>query len=177
MIAMRTKNLPALAILTLAAALSACAGNGPQMPAVSVTSGPVVVPLNDAARQQQTAQPMPGGTIGPPPGMEPSTAPAPQPGGRSGTYAGIMEPLSTGGGDLNCMKTVKITGWHVYGNRVRFGSFHGTIDANDGLQMGAGGDWIIGQFDGATFHGTVTQTGGRWGPGCSFIMNLQRVGP
>jgi hypothetical protein len=156
--------------------LLGCSTNGPQLPTVTFNSGPVVVPVS-APSQQAAGQPMPGGMIGPPPGMEPPTPSAPQPGRRSGTYAGVMEPFSTGGGDINCMRRIKVTGWHVYGNRVRFGGFHGTIDAAEGLQMAYGGDWIVGQFEGPTFQGQVISYGGRNGPGCTFMLSLQRVSP
>ena len=47
-----------------------------------------------------------------------------------------------------------------------------------GLQMVFGGTWIVGQFEGATFRGQVDDTGGRWrGPGCTFILTLERTGP
>ena len=158
--------------------LLACSGNGPQMPSVTLTSGPVVVPLYVPPSRQQSAQPMPGGIMGQAPGMEPaSPTPARAP-GRSGRYAGVMEPLSTGGGDTNCITTIRIAGWYVHGNHVTFGQFHGIIDAGDGLQMVYGGDWITGQFDGATFHGQLIDYGTRnTGPGCNFMISVQRVGP
>jgi hypothetical protein len=158
--------------------LVACSGNGPQMPSVMLTSGPVVVPIYPPPSPQQSAQSILGGTIGLAPGME-SALPTPARAvGRSGTYAGVMEPLSTAGGNTNCISTVQITGWHVYGNRVRFGQFHGTIDADDGLQMVYGRDWITGQFDGVTFRGQLIDYGtGSTGPGCSFMISVQRIGP
>jgi hypothetical protein len=162
--------------LTILGPLLGCSAGGPQLPTVTFNSGPVVVPVTAPSQQQATGQPMPGGMIGPPPGMEPPAPSAPRPAGRSGTYAGVMEPFSTAGGDINCMNSIKVTGWHVYGNRVRFGGFHGTIDAAEGLQMAFGGDWIVGQFEGPTFQGQVISSGGRFGPGCSFTLSLQRVG-
>jgi hypothetical protein len=158
--------------------LLACSGNGPQMPSVTLTSGPVVIPVYVPPSRQQSVQPMSRGTIGPAPGMEPALPTPAQAAGRSGTYAGVMEPLSTAGGDTNCVNIVQIAGWYVYGNRVRFGQFHGTIDADDSLQMVYGRDWITGQFDGATFHGQLIDYGtGNTLPGCSFMISVKRVGP
>jgi hypothetical protein len=158
--------------------LLACSGNGPEIPSVTLTSGPVVVPVYVPPSRQQSAQSVPGGTIGQAPGMQ-SALPTPaRAAGRSGTYAGVMEPLSTAGGDINCLSTIQITGWYVDGNRVRFGRFHGIIDGDDALQMVYGGDWITGQFDGATFHGQLIDYGTRnTGPGCAFMISVQRVGP
>jgi hypothetical protein len=134
--------------------LLAC--SGPQMASVPLTSGRLEVPEYVL-----------------PPSRQPPTQPIP-----SGTYAGVVEPLSTAGGDINCMSTVQIAGWYVYGNRVWFGQFRGTIDSDDGLQMVYGRDWITGQFHGATFHGWLIDDGTpNFVPGCSFMIRMQRVGP
>lgn len=149
--------------------LLACSGNGPEIPSVTLTSGPVVVPVYVPPSRQQSAQPVPGGTTLPTPARA---------AGRSGTYAGVMEPLSSAGGDINCLNTIQITGWYVNGNRVRFGRFHGIIDGDDGLQMVYDGDWITGQFDGATFRGQLIDYGTRnTGPGCAFMISVRRVSP
>ena len=70
-----------------------------------------------------------------------------------------------------CQETVPVVGFRVSGNRVRFGRFHGTIDSNDGLQMVSNQQWIVGQFEGATFHGQVTFWT-REGPGCTYVLSL-----
>ena len=48
------------------------------------------------------------------------------------------------------------------------------IDGDDGLQMVYNQQWILGQFEGATFHGHVTFWG-RQGPGCTYLLNLERT--
>ncbi len=74
-----------------------------------------------------------------------------------------------------CARTpCPVVGFHVSGNRVRFGRFRGTIDGDDGLQMVYNQQWILGQFEGATFHGHVTFWG-RQGPGCTYLLNLERT--
>jgi hypothetical protein len=95
---------------------------------------------------------------------------------RDGTYAGTAVVLDPDGG--LCLKPISIAGVVVRDRSVRFGGFHGTIDANDGLQMVYGRRWIVGQFEGALFQGIL------WSapdfihePGCSYIVNLQRIGP
>src|SRR5271165_798911 len=118
---------------------------------------------------------MPGGSPPPPPGLG-STLPAPtQPASRDGTYTGSMEPLSSAGG--LCTSVIKVTGFRVRGNSVRFGDYRGTIAADGGLQMVYRNVWIIGQFEGATFHGEVDGSGTFPNPTCSFIMTLERTGP
>ncbi len=78
---------------------------------------------------------------------------------------------------------MQVTGFHVSGNSVRFGGFRGTIDSAGGLQMVHGGQWIVGQFEGTTFNGQFTfppQNQRRVrasGPGCSFVLSLNRIGP
>ena len=119
-------------------------------------------------------QAMPGGGIGPPPGMQGSL---PVPGemvDRSGSYAGTAVPLDTGGGV--CLATKTVHNFIVRGDSVRYGGFRGTIDANNGLQMVYGGRWITGQFDGATFHGQFELAGAFNFEGCTYMLNLERVG-
>jgi hypothetical protein len=94
---------------------------------------------------------------------------------RTGSYAGTAVPLETGGG--LCIQTEKVGNFHVRGNSVRYGRFRGRIDANNGLQMVNGNQWIIGQFEGATFHGQLDLPGGFNNPGCTFMLSLERVGP
>jgi hypothetical protein len=94
---------------------------------------------------------------------------------RSGSYAGTAVPLDTGGG--LCLQTQKVGSFFVRGHSVRYGRFRGTIDANSGVQMVNGRQWLIGQFEGATFHGQLDLPGGFNGPGCTYMLNLERVGP
>jgi hypothetical protein len=123
-----------------------------------------------------TPQPaMPGGAVGPPPGLEPAAAAPALPGDRSGNYGGTAEPVITGGG--LCLGTQRVSNFLVRGNRVHFGGFRGTIAQDGMLQMVFGSQWIIGQFNGATFQGQF-YIPGRFGQvGCQFAMNLERVGP
>jgi hypothetical protein len=118
----------------------------------------------------------------PPPASAPSAtsppAPVPSPtGDRSGSYAGTAQPMDTGGGV--CIRPRQVTGFRVAGNSVRFGGFRGTIDSAGGLQMIRGDQWIVGQFDGTTFHGQFTfpRQGRSNAPGCSYVLSLERVGP
>jgi hypothetical protein len=118
---------------------------------------------------------MPGGGIGPPPGMQGSLPPPTQAINRSGSYAGTAVPLDTGGGI--CVQSEKVGNFFVRGNSVRYGRFRGRIDANNGLQMINGNQWIVGQFDGATFHGQLDLPGGLNFSGCTYMLSLERVGP
>ena len=44
--------------------------------------------------------------------------------------------------------------------------------------MFAGQHWIVGQFEGPIFYGQLNMTESRFGArGCSYIINLERVGP
>ncbi len=116
-----------------------------------------------------------GATVGPPPGLENSASPkTAQPVSRDGTYVGTAVPLDTGGG--LCIQTQQVSGFHVRGDSVRFGGFRGTIDADNGLQMVSRRDWIIGQFEGDTFRGQIDVSGRIGHPGCTYMLNLQRVG-
>src|SRR5579863_1071192 len=156
-------NLRSLLLLPAAVgclALASCAG------------GPPSVTLNTAAGQTPIYTPaarQPSGPL--------STPPASSPTDRSGTYAGNAVPLDTGGG--LCITTQKVSGFTVRGKSVRYGSYRGTIDANDGVQMVAGQNWIVGQFEGPVFSGQLdtTERGRGMARGCSYVLNLQRVGP
>jgi hypothetical protein len=121
---------------------------------------------------------MPGSMVGPPPGMDvtqPSVPAAPNTAGRNGTYTGTAEPLNTGGG--LCISTQAVDGFIVRGTSVRYGRFRGRIAADNGLQMVNGQNWIIGQFEGPTFHGQL-DTQGRFGSfGCTYMLSLRRTGP
>ena len=120
------------------------------------------------------------GLAAPPPNLEP-VAPIPaqavpaQAASRDGSYAGIAEVLTTGGG--LCIKPVTISGFVVRGNSARFDGFRGTIDPDGGVQMYYGGNWIVGQFEGGIFRGQLSTSGRFSGNGCSYILNLERTGP
>jgi len=120
-------------------------------------------------------QAMPGGGLGPPPGMQASLPVPGQVVDRSGSYAGTAVPLDTGGGI--CLDTKTVHNFFVRGDAVQYGGFHGRIDANNGLQMVFANRWIVGQFTGATFHGQFDVEGGFNSQGCTFMLNLERVGP
>jgi hypothetical protein len=120
---------------------------------------------------------MPAG-LPPPPGMEnvqPYNPPSPQSVSRDGTYSGTAEPLDTGGG--LCVSSHAVGAFIVRGNSVRYGGFRGRIAADGGLQMQYGQDWLVGQFEGATFHGQLSLLGRFGAPGCTYMFNLGRTGP
>jgi hypothetical protein len=118
---------------------------------------------------------MPGGQIAPPPGMEPTSPPGPQNVSRNGTYAGTAEPLDTGGG--LCTSTQTVGGFVVHGSSLaRYGQFRGSIAPDGGLLMVAGQNWIVGHFEGAAFIGQLDLLG-RFGAGCTYMLNLDRTGP
>lgn len=146
--------------------LASCSGNGPSV-VVDTPGGatPIYAP--------GTALP-PADPLATPPGLTGNLLPPTQPVSRDGTYAGTAVPLDTFGGA--CTSTMRVEGFHVTGNSVRFGQYRGTIDGNNGLQMVYRGTWIVGQFEGDNFQGQVDSMG-RFAPGCTFSMTLQRVGP
>jgi len=147
-----------------------CSGNGSlQVPSVILDTPSGATPI-------YTPSPvMPNGAAPAPPGLGPGPSTASQVVDRSGSYAGSAEPLVTGGG--LCIQTQKVSGFHVHGRSVRFGGFRGTIERDNGLQMVYGQQWIIGHFEGATFHGQYDVPARFGGPGCTFVLNLQRIGP
>jgi hypothetical protein len=112
------------------------------------------------------------GAIPPPANLLPDAPPTGQPVSRDGTYTGSAN-LMVNYGNL-CQETVPVVGFRVSGDRVRFGRFRGTIDSNDGLQMVSNQQWIVGQFEGATFHGQVAFWT-REGPSCTYVLSLQRI--
>jgi hypothetical protein len=156
-----------LGCAALGVLLSACSG----MPNIMVDTPTGVTPIYTQAAQP-TGEPS---LAAPPPGLGLPAPAATSPGqiaNRSGTYSGTAVPLDTAMGA--CISTVKVTGFHVHDDRVHFGRWHGVIDAQNGLQMVYGQRWIVGEFDGATFHGQIDLPG-RWGPGCTYALDLQRV--
>jgi hypothetical protein len=118
---------------------------------------------------------MPPGLAAPPPGLEPSSPLPAQGVSRNGGYTGTATVLVTGGG--LCRETLTVSGFVVRGTRARFGGFRGTIAADGGLQMVYGRDWIVGQFEGATFHGQLDTLGRFGSPGCTYMLNLERTAP
>jgi hypothetical protein len=109
-----------------------------------------------------------GSWVGPP-GALPGPAVS-----RDGRYAGGAVVLATDGG--LCTKPLAISGFVVKGNSARYGRFHGTIDADGGLQMAYGATWIVGQFEGAVFRGQLSVPGPFKTVGCTYILSLERTG-
>jgi hypothetical protein len=166
--AQRRWLLAALAITCQS--MAGCSGSGEfRAPAVVLDTPAGPTPI-------YTPSPtMPGGLAAPPPGLEPASGTIVQSADRSGTYTGTAVPLETGGG--LCITTEPVSGFHVRGNAVRFGGFRGTISADNGLQMVYGNQWIIGQFEGSTFHGQFDVPGRFGAPQCTFMLSLERTGP
>jgi hypothetical protein len=123
----------------------------------------------------QPSPAMPGGLVGPPPGLNGQPPPPVRRGDLSGTYAGTAVPLNTGGG--LCIQNQRVGGFRVRGNSVRYGGFRGTIAPGGSVQMVYGQDWIFGQFEGATFRGQLDLRGRFGAPGCTYQFSLERVGP
>jgi hypothetical protein len=116
---------------------------------------------------------MPGGAVAPPPGLENSPPPPRNPLSWEGDYTGIAVPLDTGGGI--CISNQQVGNFRVRRNAVRYGGFRGRIAPDGGLQMVYGQDWIIGQFEGAAFHGQLDLNGRFGAPGCTYMLTLNRV--
>jgi hypothetical protein len=149
--------------------LAGCTGHGPQV-VLDTPTGPTTL--------YSPAPEVPG--VPPPPGMgmpslQQGGPPPPPPGPRSGTYAGVAEPLDTGGGI--CIRNRQVGGFHVHGNAVRYGQFRGTIGPDNGLQMVSGQTWIYGQFEGPTFRGQLDIPAAFNNLGCTYMLTLNRVGP
>lgn len=149
-------------------------GGGPPTVIYSTPTGSQVV-AGGQPNAPGLAGPPPGMEAAPPRGMEAVPAgPVAMGGDRSGTYSGVLAPLDTAGGQ--CINNVPVKGFRVQGNAVRWGYFRGRIERGDGLQMVNGATWVTGQFEGNTFHGTVSTWGLRGPPGCSFIITLAKTG-
>ena len=164
------KVTPRSSLAILCPLLLGCTGNnGWQPPTVLLDTPTGVTPIYSPGPV------MPGGVVGPPPGLENSALPVPTaPVSLDGNYVGTAEPLETGGGQ--CITTQQVAGFRVRGNSVRYSGFRGTIGANNGVQMVYGQDWIFGQFEGVTFHGQLDLRGRFDAPGCTYELNLQRAG-
>jgi hypothetical protein len=157
------RTIRSLCLVSTCLMLFACS-----TPTVVLDTPTGVVPLNAPTPA------MPGGLAAPPPGLEP-TSPPMQAVSRDGSYTGTATVLVTGGG--LCTEALKVSGFEVRGQRASFGGFRGTIAGDGGLQMAYGQDWIIGQFEGATFRGQLNTLGRFDAPGCNYLLNLQRTGP
>jgi hypothetical protein len=93
------------------------------------------------------------------------SAPAP----RNGAYAGIGRVLDDPGG--LCGDPIRITNFHVNGDRVSCGAFNGTIQPNGDLTMQVGPRTIAGRFIGTHFEGRFWQPG----PACTYTPSLEPV--
>lgn len=144
--------------------LAGCSGGGP---AVLVDTPAGVTPI------YAPSPAMPGGLAAPPPGLANSLPSPTQSVNRNGNYAGTAVPLDTGGGI--CLSDQQVGNFRVRGNAVRYGGFRGHIEPDGGLQMVFGQDWIIGQFEGATFHGQLDLNGRFNQPSCTYMLSLQRT--
>jgi hypothetical protein len=118
---------------------------------------------------------MPGGQIGPPPGLGSPPVSGAGTADRSGQYTGMAFPGVTGGG--MCINNHPVSGFRVSGDSVRFGQFQGTIAADGSLRMVSGGAWILGRFSGPTFQGQLDLGSPFDGPGCTYTFELRRTGP
>nr|WP_294546778.1 hypothetical protein [uncultured Rhodopila sp.] len=153
--------------LLAAACTTVIPSSGPPTVIRSTPFGSQVVSGNQPVVQ-------PGGTLAAPPaGLEPNRPPAAAVGDRSGIYGGTAVPLNTGGG--LCIANQTISGFKVDGNSVRWGRFRGTIAADNGLQMVNGNTSVFGRFVGDRFEGQMSTTRRASGPGCSFMMSLERT--
>lgn len=170
MLVSKSSNIGGVTVLLF---LTGCSGSvGLQPPTLAVGTPPGVTQLSSDAPE------IPGG----PPSMGPlptlamgSTPPAPPAKSvRSGTYTGVAWPMGSGG---SCTTTREVSGFHVRGNAVRYGSLRGTIDTQNGVQMTNGQTWIYGQFEDEAFAGQMDVPGPRGGAGCTYQLSLSRLGP
>jgi hypothetical protein len=116
----------------LCALLASCSGTAPT---VLLDTPAGVTPI-------YTLPPaMPGGLVGPPPGLNNQPPPPVRRGDLSGAYAGTAVPLDTGGG--LCIQNQHVFGFRVRGNSVRYGGFRGTVAPGGSVQMAYGRDWIL----------------------------------
>lgn len=153
----------------IAMLLVGCSGNGVQVPTVILDTPTGATPIYTPSAA------MPGGQVSAPPGLQPGVPAQTSNVERSGSYTGTAEPLVTGGGI--CIETRKVAGFHVSGRSVRFGGYRGTIDAENSVQMVYGQSWVIGHFEGGTFHGQFDLPGRFGSPGCTYLLSLERTGP
>ena len=157
--------------------LVGCSGNsGLQPPTVTVGTPPRVTQLSSDAPEIPGAPP-PMAPL--PPLAMGSAPPAPVVSVRTGTYAGIAWPMGSDGGPYGgpCVASREISGFQVRGHTVHYGPLHGTIDNQKGVQMTNGQTWIYGQFEGEAFAGQMDVLSLRGGAGCTYLLNLSRIGP
>ena len=85
---------------------------------------------------------------------------------RNGPYAGVMRATFNPLG--RCANPLRLSGFVVDGNEVRFGLYHGTIEPDGRLKMQFRDTWVYGQFIGAHFEG------GYWAPypACTYAISL-----
>jgi hypothetical protein len=76
-----------------------------------------------------------------------------------------------------CIQSREISGFHVRDHAVWYGPLHGTIDTQSGVQMTNGQTWIYGEFEGEAFAGQMDVPGPQGGVGCTYRLNLGRIGP
>lgn len=105
-----------------------------------------------------------------PPGPTPPATTTAAPGPFDGTYNGIMTAVP--GHSIGCRPSLQVTNMHVEGGRVTLNSFTGMIGRDGQLQMRSQFEWIMGQFTGTTFIGTLTPQYA----GCEYRMEMQRAG-
>jgi hypothetical protein len=151
-------------VAAVSALLQGCSASGWQPPTVLLATSGGATTLYQPAAAREASEVLPV----PPPGLVPGQVARPD-----GTYAGTADPLVTDGG--LCVRTLRIEGFQVVGDRVRFGRFHGRIDQSNGVQMPYGNEWLVGQFGDGTFHGYLMTYDVHSRPGCSFILSLERV--
>jgi len=156
-------------LAALSVLLQGCAGSDWQPPTVMVATAMGATTIYPPG----AAQPAPDVLPAQPPGSANAPLPVGTPARRDGDYAGWADPFVTDGG--LCGQTLRIEGFHVRGDRVRFGRFRGRINNGNALQMAGGSDWLIGQFYGVIFHGQLMTYAVRGRPSCSFIVRLERV--
>jgi hypothetical protein len=153
--------------------LIGCSGNvNLQPPTVAVGTPPGVTQLSSDTPEIPGAPP-PMAPL--PPLAMGSAPPAPAVSIRSGTYTGVAWPAGTGGGP--CAQSREISGFHVRGRAVHYGPLHGTVDTQNGVQMTNGQTSIYGQFEGEAFAGQMDILGPRGSAGCTYLLNLGRIGP
>jgi hypothetical protein len=163
-VAVRLARAAVLSVL-----LQGCTASDWQPPTVMVAAGTSVTTIYPSAAVGEAPDVLPGA----PPGLANVPPSAGQSVGRNGVYVGTADPLVTNGG--LCGQTLRVEGFRVVGDHVRYGRFHGRIDPANGLQMAYGNQWLIGQFENGSFHGLLMTTEVHGRPGCTFMVSLGRI--
>ena len=86
----------------------------------------------------------------------------------SGSYTGMGRVVRDPGG--TCSVNEPVTNFHVSGDQVNYGEFHGTIRSNGSVEMVYGKTWVVGQFNGPHFIGRYIA------PMCSYQIAMNRTG-